>query len=76
MWLENLKVRVKQYPKGWSVEIKKEKRYLLFFKKKYWIHIESVAGMSDKPWYYKNKETAISEAVKHFEWDLIINTVN
>ena len=76
MWLENLKVRVKQYPKGWAVETQKSRRFLLFFTVNYWVHIEATSGMADKPWYYKTKEMAISEAVKHFEWDLIINTEN
>ncbi len=71
MHLTNIKVRVKQYSEGWSVEVQKEKRFLIFWTVKYWIHIECVSGMSDKPWYYSNKEIAISEAVKHFEWDLL-----
>lgn len=71
MHLENIKVRVQKYDKGYSVEIQKEKTFMLFWKTKYWIHIESVSGMHDKPWYYSTKEIAISEAVKHFEWDLL-----
>ena len=43
MHLENLKVRVKKYTKGYSVEIEKEKTFLFFWKTKYWIHIESVS---------------------------------
>lgn len=71
MHLENIKIRVKKYSKGYSVEIEKEKPFWLFWKTKYWIHLESVSGMSDKAWCYSTKEIAISEAVKHFEWDLI-----
>lgn len=74
MWLENLKCRVKKYPKGYSVEVEKSKTVWLFFTKRYWVHIESVSGMSDKPWYYQTKEAAIEDAVKHFNWDLLINS--
>jgi len=73
MHLENLKVRVKEYPKGWVVEIQKEK-CVLFSKRKYWTHLISVSGMSDKPWHYGTKEIAINQAIKLFEWDLLIGT--
>lgn len=71
MWLTGIEFRVKEYHKGWVVEVKKRKWY----GKYYWTHIESVSGMSKKPWYYKTKEIAISEAKKHFEWDLIKSIV-
>ena len=74
MHLENINIRVKKHIQGYSVEIEKEKPFWLFWKIKYWVHIESVSGMSDKAWYYSTKEIAISEAVKHFEWDLIYNS--
>ena len=73
MWLQNLKVRLKKHPKGWVVEIQKEKRYL-FWTKKYWTHLISVSGMSGTPWYFTTKEIAVSEALKYFEWDLKIGT--
>jgi len=73
MWLQNLKVRVKKYPQGYSVEVEKTKTVFLFFKKRYWIHIESYSGLSERPFYYSTKEMAISEATKHFEWDLLIS---
>jgi hypothetical protein len=76
MGLENLKVRVKQYPKGWVVEIQKEKSFLLFFKRKYWTHILSVSGIHYLPWYYKSKDTAISEACKNIKWELMSNIEN
>ena len=75
MHIENLNVRVKKYPQGYAVEVQKTRyRFLGMFPLKYWVHIEAVSGMADKPWYYNTKEMAISEAVKHFEWDLIINS--
>jgi len=73
MWLENLEVRVKKYPKGYVVETKKA--YWTVFGISYkWVHILSVAGMSDKPWYYLNKDIAVKEAVKYLERDLLINS--
>jgi len=74
MYLENLKVRVKKYPKGYVVEIQKSK-CTLFGLKKYWTHLISTSGMSDIPWYYSSKEIAIEEAVKYFEWDILISLV-
>lgn len=70
MWLCNLNIRVKEYPKGWVIETQKQK----WWGKKYWIHIISVSGMEDEPWYYSTKEIAIECAVKYFEWDLLINS--
>lgn len=73
MWLVNFpKLRVKQYPKGYVVEIQKTKWY----GKKYWTHIESVSGIETLPWYYQTQDAAISCAKQHFEWDLKIGTVD
>lgn len=73
MHLENIKVRVKKYPKGYAVEIQKSK-WTLFGLKKYWTHLISVSGISDKAWYYSSEEIAIKQAIKYFEWDLLIGT--
>ena len=72
MWLVNMpKLRVvHQYAKGWVVEIQVN----TWYGRKYWIHIESVSGMENEPWYYLTKEQAIEQAVKHFKWDLLIGT--
>jgi hypothetical protein len=71
MHLVNMpKVRVKKYPKGWVVE----RQVKTWYGKKYWIHIESVSGIESQPWYYQDLETAITETVKHFDWDLRIGT--
>jgi len=72
MWLENLKVRVKKYPRGWVVEIEMTKK-TFFGTKKYWTHLISTSGMSDTPWHYSSKELAIKEAIKFFEWDILRN---
>lgn len=73
MHLENIKIRIKKYQKGYVVEIQKSK-CTLFGLKNYWTHLISVSGMSDKPWYYSSEEIAISEAIKFFNWDLLIGT--
>jgi hypothetical protein len=70
MWLVGLKTRVKEYPKGWVVEIE-QKKFTIFGIKKYWTHLKSVSGIETKPWYYSTKENAISEAVMHFHWDIL-----
>lgn len=70
MYLENLNIRVKKYPKGYAVEVEKEKKSF-FRTKKYWVHIISVSGMSDVPWYYKTKEIAIEETLKYVKWTLL-----
>lgn len=73
MWLENIKVRVKKYPQGFVVEVQKTRfRLLGLFPIRYWVHIESVSGMADKPRYYYTLDRAVDEASKHFKWDLLI----
>ena len=67
MWLVNMpKVRVKEYSKGWVVE----RQFKTWYGRKYWRHIESVSGMNNQPWYYKDMDIAVNEAKKHFGWDL------
>lgn len=70
--MTNINVRVKQYSKGWVVEIEKEINYILY-KKRYWTHLISVAGISSKPWYFKSRINAINEAKRMFELELIKN---
>ena len=50
-----MKFRIKKYPKGWVVEIKKIKWY----GKKYWIHFISVAGIESQPWYHTTPDYAM-----------------
>lgn len=73
MSVQNINIRVKQYYKGWVVEVQKEKRFLFFFKKKYWTHIISVSGIYYFPWYYCSKEMAIEDATKQLKWELLRN---
>ena len=42
--------RIKQYPKGYVVEIQKRKWY----GEKYWTHFISVAGIESKPWHFSS----------------------
>lgn len=69
MWLENLKVRVKQYPKGWVVETQKK----TWYGKTYWVHIVATAGISNEPWHYSSKEGAVENASLYFKWDLLLS---
>lgn len=69
MWLSNIKIRIKKYSKGWAVEIQKEKRVLLFFKRMHWMPLICYIG-SDEAFYYKTKEFAMYSAKRYFEKDL------
>ena len=53
-------LRIKKYPIGYVVEIKKKK----WWGKEYWSHIISVAGMEDEPWVFSNYENAYLEAIR------------
>ena len=65
------KVRVKEYPEGFAVEIQCK----TWYGRKYWKHIISATGLYDIAWYYKSEEVALSEAVRLFEIELIRGTV-
>lgn len=69
MWLKNINVRIKQYPKGWAIEIQKTKWY----GRRFWIHLISVSGMDEVPWYYDTKEIAIEQAKQYLGWDLLMS---
>lgn len=72
MHLSNFpKIRLKEYPRGWIVEIQKR----TWFGKRYWTHIISVAGIEKEPWYYSTMDIAVEEAKKNFGWDLYLGFV-
>lgn len=58
-----MKLRLKKYPKGFIVEIKK--RHWLGFS--YWTHYTHAAGLKTIPWYSKTPELAIMSAVDEFK---------
>jgi hypothetical protein len=66
------KVRIKRYDLGYVVEVKKRTWYGL----RYWKHIISAAGIESEPWYYKDYDIALQEAVQLFKWDLIYYSVD
>jgi len=71
MHLVNLpEIRIREYPKGWVVEIRKRKWY----RRRYWVHLIAVAGIESEPWYFKSFDNALKEATKCFRWDLIKGT--
>lgn len=70
MYLVNISdIRIRKDAKGWVVETKKKG---LFFSK--WVHIVSVAGMNDKPWYFSSYDFALDEATKLFRFSLMNGT--
>ncbi|GAB2539913.1 hypothetical protein [Rufibacter soli] len=50
--------RIKKYPKGYVVEVERERGR--FFKKKYWEHYIAVSGIDALPWYHSSFEAAMS----------------
>lgn len=48
--------RIKKYPKGWVVEIKK----LNWWGKERWTHFISVAGIETEPWHFSTYESALT----------------
>ena len=70
MWLTNFpKVRIKKYKKWWSPEVQKS-----FFFIKYWVHIEWYNWLEEQPYYFDSKESALEITIKHFEWDILLET--
>lgn len=70
MWLRKLSVRIRKVKTGFVVEIEQRK----WFGKKYWTHLISVSGIDSEPWVYSNFDTALEQAKKYLEWDIIINS--
>jgi len=62
------KIRIKEYPKGFSVEIQK----IAWYGRKYWTHAIGVSGMSDEPWFYPSYELALSQFHEHFKNSLTL----
>lgn len=53
-------LRIKEYSEGYVVEVKKKK----WWGKEYWVHIISVAGMKQEPYYFYNPANAYLEAIR------------
>ncbi len=71
MWLVKFpKIRMHETSKGWVLQIQKRKWY----GKKYWTHLISVYGITDEPFYFKTYESCLDNAVRYFQWDLMIGT--
>lgn len=70
-----MKFRIKKYPRGYVVEVKKQRRYLLFFKKDYWTHFISVAGIDSTPWYFKSYTAAKEELLSKVKWETFDNSI-
>ena len=68
-----MKFRIKKYNKGYVVEIQKVKNYLIF-KRNYWTHYISVAGISEMPWYHKTEDYAMMSLLDKIKWNTIANS--
>jgi hypothetical protein len=68
-----MEFRIKEYNKGFVVEVKK-KKCRLFYTKYYWTHFISVAGMNDEPWYHSSYKYAEMNLLNKIKWDTISNS--
>ena len=66
------KFRIRKYPRGFVVEIQREKGWL--FKKKYWTHYISVAGIESMPWYFKQRDSALAELLLKVKYETLENS--
>lgn len=62
--------RIKKYPIGYVVEIKKRKWY----GKEYWTHYISYSGYSDKPYCFNSFEFAKQELLLEIGRDVFRNS--
>ena len=56
--------RIKKYPRGYVVEIKKKRWY----GKKYWTHFVSVAGIEEMPWHHETFDFAMMNLLDKIKW--------
>ena len=68
-----MEFRIKEYNKGFVVEVKK-KKCRLFYTKYYWKHFISVAGMNDEPWFHNSYDYAETNLLNKIKWDTIRNS--
>jgi hypothetical protein len=67
---EQANFRIKKYGAGWVSEIRKP-IWTLFGIRYKWTHFISVSGMSDKPWFFRDRKFAEEETLKFIKWQLI-----
>lgn len=69
-----MEFRIKEYPRGFVVEVKK--RYSNWFITKYrWTHFISVAGIEDEPWYHSSYKYAEMNLLDKIKWDTQSNSI-
>lgn len=61
-----MKLRIKQHPKGFVVEVQKRR-----FGWWYWTHFVSVMGMNDRPWFFSSYNAAEEDMLLKIKWDTI-----
>jgi hypothetical protein len=59
--------RIKRYPQGWVVEVKKRK----WWGKTYWTHYISVSGIPSQPWYHSTFDYAMMNLVREVRFETI-----
>lgn len=65
--------RIKQYEKGWVVEINRPRRFGLF-RINNWVHFISVSGISENPWYHSSFDSAMDSLLHKIKWQTIDNS--
>lgn len=68
-----MEFRIKKYDKGYVVEVKKYSCFL-FYKKVYWTHFISVAGIESLPWYHSEYKYAEMNLLSKIKTTTIINS--
>jgi hypothetical protein len=62
--------RIKKYPRGWVVEVKKRK----WWGKSYWVHFISVAGIDSMPWHHTTFDYAMMSLIDKVKQETLENS--
>lgn len=71
--MDNPNFRIIRYPRGYVVEIQKEKGWLV--KRKYWTHYISVSGIASEPWYFSSEDAAMDSLLRKIKWNALENNL-
>lgn len=63
--------RIVKRPRGYVVEVKRQRRKWLFFTEEYWEVYVHAAGLSDVPWHHSTYEYAMMNLQNKVKWDTI-----
>ena len=62
-----MKFRIKKYERGYVVEVQQVKRVYILFKKYYWTHYISAAGLETIAWYHSEYKYAMMNLLDKVE---------